>query len=105
MALNDAYLGSRNDLANDIAMLRSTLKESVQAYALRVDGMITEAVNLLAEDPLALGPTDLQHRHASMLKARKLFARLKVKAHKGRRKDLRAIEDVAGRLRDLVAEW
>ena len=92
-------------LLNEIASLRVTLHEVLDAYALRIDGDMAHVADIVSEEPGSLSAEEAAPRIKAIRQARRLLAGLDVKPAKGRRKDLRMIETAVDRLADLVADW
>ncbi len=99
------YLYLKAACANDLASLRTSLKEAVYHYNLRLDAKIAKVAGLLEDEETLPGRDELMHHTKTLQKARKLLADLDLKEEKGRRKDLHAIETAASRLDDLMSDW
>lgn len=99
------YRKLRQLLLDDLLVVRADLKEALQSFAVRVDGEAARVSDILLEDDGALTRAEVEGRLKCMRKARDLLAELDVKPRKGRHKDLRAMDDVLGRLEALVADW
>jgi len=99
------YRTQRQLLLDDLLVVRADLKEALQGFAVRVDGEAARVSDILIEDDGALTRAEVEGRLKCMRKARDLLAELDVKPRKGRHKDLRAMDDVLGRLEALVADW
>lgn len=89
-------------LLEELASVRSAFRDSVGAYLLRVDSNLVHVVDLLT-DAAATG--DRTASMAALRQACDLIERLRLKPEKGRRKDLHAVEELAGLLDALTASW
>jgi hypothetical protein len=87
--------------------LRGAFRESVEAHAARVEGEISsiaQAVRTAARD--ARGPGGPRRRVRRDLEAMgALLDELRLKPAKGRRKDLRRVEDLVAELLDRTSGW
>jgi hypothetical protein len=86
-------------------MLRAEFREAVENYSVRVQGMVTQVADALAEDPASLPEVQRQARLAVLRQALKDLEGLDVKPAKGRRKDLKRIENFVDDLCGTIAEW
>lgn len=92
-------------MLDELLVVRADLKEALQSFAVRVDGEAARVSDILMEDDGALSRAEVESRLKCMRKARELMAGLDVKPRKGRSKDLRAMDELMGRLEGLLADW
>ena len=88
----------------ELAFLRKTFGEIVDAYAARLEGEITQMLALIAAD--AESKRKLPPERAADVRDILMVIRsLEVKPAKGRRRDLKKIENVIEELREIVDRW
>ena len=93
-------------LADDLATLRTQFQEAVANYSVRVQGMLAEAGDTLAgDDPTRLGKAELEARVHALHEVLHDVEHVHLKPTKGRRKDLRTVQQVADRVCEVVSEW
>jgi hypothetical protein len=92
-------------VANEIVVLRLEFQEAVASYSVRVQSLLTQLGDLLAEDTGHLSPFDRRSRVRVLQRALAGLDRLDLKPAKGRRRDLKAVEVFAEDMSDAVADW
>ena len=93
-------------LADDLVVLRSQFQEALANYSVRVQGMLAEAGDaLVADDPSRLGKEELHARAAALRELLHQVEHARLKPAKGRRKDLRLVQQIADRAAEVVSEW
>ncbi len=93
-------------LADDLATLRTQFQEAVANYSVRVQGMLAEAGDgLVADDPSRLGKADLEVRMNTLREMLRDIGHVQLKPAKGRRKDLRLVQEIAERSCEVVSDW
>lgn len=93
-------------LAEDLATLRTQFQEAVANYSVRVQGMLAEAGDaLVADDPSRLGKADLEGRMNTLREMLRDVDRAKLRPARGRRRDLRTVQEIAERSCEVVSDW
>ncbi len=106
MASTESLERDQQRLAEQVAHLRTEFQEAIACYSIRVQGILTELGDaLLAADAAALSSSGRVARQRVIDGALERIASLKLKPAKGRRRDLKAIQQLAEELGDQVAEW
>ena len=100
----DGRLQSR--LAEQLVDLRAQFQEAVASYSVRVQGQLAEASDLLqSEDGSGLSKGERDARSRALREALDRVGNLNLKPGKGRRRDLKAIQELADDLTRSLAEW
>jgi hypothetical protein len=80
--------------------LSQALEETARQYVLRLQREIAELSNLV---PIAQGKKGQQHKRLKKLSQMiKVLSALQIKPNKGRRKDLKRIDELIGELENMV---
>ncbi|HZQ99474.1 MAG TPA: hypothetical protein VFC93_11745 [Chloroflexota bacterium] len=102
----DAYDQLRARLAEQLVDLRAQFQEAVASYSVKVQGELAEAGDILtADDPTPLSRRERQARAQALRAALARVGSLSLKPGKGRRRDLKAIQELARDLARELAEW
>jgi hypothetical protein len=104
-ALTDDCAALQAHIAEHLVVLRAEFQETVASYSVRVQGMLSQAGDLLLDDTGKLSATDRKHRERGLRRIVEALEALDLKPAKGRRRDLKAVERFATQLGDEVAEW
>ena len=91
-------------VAEELAFLRKSFRDLVTAYASQIEGEITQlhgTVNAEAESKRKL-PASRSHDLRDMLM---LLRSLEIKPAKGRRRDLKKVENLVAELRLIADRW
>ena len=99
------YTEHQKRIADQMVVLRLEFQEAVACYSVRVQSLLTQLGDMLAEDAVHLSPLDRRSRERVLQRAVAGLDRLDLKPAKGRRRDLKAVELFAEDLSDAVAEW
>ena len=92
-------------LLEQVVALRAQFQESIACYSVRVQGLLAIAGDVLEEDLRTSTPGEQLARATALRIAIEHINAMKIKPSRGRRRDLKAIEDVADELTRLVADW
>ncbi len=92
-------------LLEQVVSLRAQFQESIACYSVRVQGLLAMVSDVLDDDLRTATPAEQIARASALRLATDHVNAMKVKPVRGRRRDLKAIEDVADELTALVAEW
>jgi hypothetical protein len=98
-------LALQKQLADQLVTLRAEFQEAVVSYSVRVQGLLAQAGDLLVEDFGQLGDTEQKRRMRLLRAALDDLAGFDLKPAKGRRRDLKAIEEFATAVCTEIAEW
>lgn len=91
-------------VAEELTFLRKTFRDLVQAYASQIEAEITQLHTLVAGE--AESKKKLPGTRVSDLRDMLMLLRsLEVKPAKGRRRDLKKIENLVEELRGIVEGW
>ncbi len=102
----DEYAESRARLAEQLGDLRAQFQEAVASYSVRVQGQLADVGDLLAaDDPAGLSKSELAARTTALRGALDRVMGLKLKPAKGRRRDLKAIQELGEELASQLADW
>ena len=91
-------------VAEELAFLRKTFRDLVTAYGAAVEGELTRLhalVSAEAESKKKLPASRLADLRAMLM----LLRSLEVKPAKGRRRDLKKVENTVGELRAIAERW
>jgi hypothetical protein len=99
------YTELQKRVANQTVVVRLEFQEAVACYSVRVQSLLTQLGDLLAEDTGYLSPLDRRSRERVLQRALAGLDRLDLKPAKGRRRDLKAVELFAEDVSDAVADW
>jgi len=103
----DEYEQLRARLAEQLVDLRAQFQEAVASYSVKVQGKLAEAGDVLAaaEESGAISKGERQARARALRAALDRVGNLSLKPGKGRRRDLKTIQDLANELTRHLAEW
>jgi hypothetical protein len=99
------YTEHQKRIADQMVVLRLEFQEAVACYSVRVQSLLTQLGDMLAEDAGHLSPLDRRSRERVLQRALAGLDRLDLKPAKGRRRDLKAVELFAEDVSDAVADW
>ena len=99
------YTELQKRITDQMVVLRLEFQEAVACYSVRVQSLLTQLGDMLAEDASRLTPVDRRTRERVLDHALAGLDRLDLKPAKGRRRDLKAVELFAEDLSDAVADW
>ena len=102
---DDECAGLRGHIAERLVVLRTEFQNAVASYSVRVQGMLSQAGDLLMEDAEKFGSSDRKHREKALRRIMGELDTMDLKPSKGRRRDLKAIELLAIQLSDEVSTW
>ncbi len=100
---DEAHL--RRLLAIELDELRAELREAIEAFRLRLEGQIAQVQETLAAPDPPEGEADRGVRLAVLTSAIAMLRDLQVKPEKGRRRDLKQIEQALDAIRDQMIGW
>ena len=89
------------ELASEMKKLRATLKEIVRQISLRIDSRIADSLHILEKKQVPGEPSALPGAKASLQLAKKLQG-LKIKAGKGKLKDIARISKLVEKIADKL---
>lgn len=96
----------QRELSERLALLRGMFQEAIAAYSVRVQGRLADVgEQLLGDDPTRLGADERRRRAKALKRAIDAIDQLGLKPARGRRRDLKAVQDVAKRLSAELEEW
>jgi hypothetical protein len=104
-AMTDDCAALQAHIAEHLVLLRAEFQEALASYSVRVQGMLSQAGDLLLDDIGKLSAADRKHRERGLRQIVGALDALDLKPAKGRRRDLKAVERFATQLGDEVAEW
>lgn len=96
---------AQRQLAASLVDLRGQFHEAVANYSVRIQGLLTQAADVLVEPIDGTTPAEQQARLRTMTALRAEIDCLRLKPSKGRRKDLKAVEKLAEQLGHTIADW
>jgi hypothetical protein len=100
------YVELRGRLADQLGDLRAMFQEAVASYSVRVQGTLADVGDMLAGDePGSLSRSELAERVATMREALERVRGLDLRPAKGRRRDLKAVQELADELSGTLSEW
>ena len=101
-----AYHALQQEIAERLGMLRAEFREAVANYSVNVQGLLAQLADALREEDSAeLPSTERKVRVRALRQAIDELNALDLKPDKGRRRDLKRVEDFAIGLSDTIAEW
>jgi hypothetical protein len=95
----------RQELIAELDQVRLELQQALEALRLRLEGEITQAQEVLAAPDPAVDGEDRSSRAATMAALLEEARALHIKPEKGRRRDLKRLEDLADTLRERMTGW
>lgn len=95
----------RRLLTIELDELRAELREAIEAFRLRLEGQIAQVQETLAAPDPPEGEADRGARLATLTSAIAMLRELQVKPEKGRRRDLKQIEQALDAIRDQIIGW
>ena len=102
----DELTALQSRLAAQIAIVRAQFQETVACYSVKVQGQLTDVgETLTSADGADLTKSERVARVATLKRALAEVEKLDLRPTKGRRRDLRAVQNVATYLGEVVAEW
>ncbi len=101
-AARDDVESARRLLVQRLAGVRADFEESAAQYTLRVLGRLAEITDTITDTASETHP---QQRLTMLRDALRCLDALDIKASRGRRKDLRAIERALDELDTTLADW
>lgn len=90
-------------LADELAFLRKTIRDTVRALESRLDGEVSALTEAVVEQ--SKGAKISAAKLRDMRDMLTLVRMLEVRPEKGRRRDLKRFEVLLGELRDFVDHW
>ena len=109
VARDDAHADECAELQKQIAerlvILRSEFQECVANYSIRIQGLISQIGDILAEEPTKLTGPDRKARIKALHQTLNKLDKLDLKPSKGRRRDLKAIEKFSDEISSEIATW
>lgn len=102
---DDLCVALQRELAEQLVTLRAEFQEAVASYSVRVQGVLAQAGDLLVDE--SARPAEAEHKRRARLLRGALddLGNLGLKPAKGRRRDLKVVEEFAANLSDEIAEW
>ena len=88
-----------------LGTLRTEFQGVVASYSVRVQGRLSQAGDVLADDAEKLTSNERKRREKALRRLLEALGAIDLKPSKGRRRDLKAIEQFAKQLGDEVATW
>jgi hypothetical protein len=101
----EAYDSLRRELSERLVALRAEFREAIVNYSIQVQGVMTRVGESLADATDELSPTELKARLRSLREALEALDDLNLKPTKGRRRDLKSIEEYVVHLSHSIGEW
>ena len=95
----------RRLLVIELDELRAELREAIEAFRLRLEGQIAQVQETLAAPDPPESEGDRGVRLAILTSAIAALHELQVKPEKGRRRDLKQIEQALDAIRDQIIGW
>ena len=105
LTVDDDCAAHQRHIAERLGLLRTEFQEAVATYSVRVQGMLSQAGDLLVENTEKIPSSDQKRREKALRRIAEGLNALDLKPAKGRRRDLKAIELFATQLGDEVATW
>lgn len=105
VTVDDDCIALQSHIAVRLGVLRTEFQGVVASYSVRVQGMLSQAGDILMDDAEKLTPSDRKRREKALRRVLEALDALDLKPSKGRRRDLKAIELFANQLGDAVATW
>lgn len=100
------YEQLRGRLVEQLGDLRAQFQEAVASYSVRVQGRLADVGDMLAADePGSLSKSELADRVAAMRGALERLMALDLRPAKGRRRDLKAVQELAENLSGTLSDW
>lgn len=100
------YEALRGRVAEQIGDLRAQFQEAVASYSVKVQGRLADVGDMLAaDDPGSLSKSELAGRVAAMRGALERLMALDLRPAKGRRRDLKAVQELAEELSGTLSDW
>lgn len=102
----DVYPELRTRLVEQLADMRAQFQEAVASYSVRVQGELADVGDMLgADDPATLSKSERAARAVVLRAALDRVMALKLKPAKGRRRDLKAVQELASQLSSELSDW
>ena len=101
----EEYARLKRQVAVRLADVRAQFQEAVATYSVKVQGRLAEVGDALADDGAQLALDDRRAREKALRDALALIERVDMKPAKGRRRDLKAVQELAEQLVQLTEEW
>lgn len=95
----------RRFLSIELDELRAELREAIEAFRLRLEGQIAQVQEALAAPDPPESEVDHSARLTTLTSAIAMLRELQVKPEKGRRRDLKQIEQALDAIRDQMIGW
>jgi hypothetical protein len=102
----EAYAELRGRLVEQLADLRAQFQEAVASYSVKVQGQLADVGDMLAADePGSLSRSELAARTDALRGAVDRVMALSLKPAKGRRRDLKAVQELSEELAKTLSDW
>lgn len=101
----EVYDTLRRELEERLVALRAEFREAIVNYSIQVQGVMSQLGEDLAAESPGLPAGELKARIRSLRDALEDLDDLDLKPTKGRRRDLKRIEEYVVHLSHLVGEW
>ena len=103
---DDEYSKLKARLAEHLADVRAQFQESIASYSVKVQGRLSEIDDVLTANAADdLSESDRQARLSSLKAALRRVDALKLKPGKGRRRDLRAVQQLGDEVMATLSDW
>lgn len=100
------YAALRGRLTEQLADVRAQFQEAVASYSVKVQGQLSDVGDMLAADePVSLSRSELSERNATMRGALERLMALDLRPARGRRRDLKAVQELAEELSGALSDW
>jgi hypothetical protein len=95
----------QGQVAKQMLILRAEFHEAIACYSVRVQGLLAQAGDLLTDGVDGLDNGEQKRRSRMLRRVLDEMASLDLKPAKGRRRDLKAVEEFAAAVCAEIAEW
>ncbi len=102
---SDQYDTLQRQFADQLTLLRAEFQEAVATYSVRVQSMLSQLGDVLVEDTGKLSAAERTARIRLLRRALDQLDHLDLKPSKGRRRDLKAVEEFAAEIGEEIAAW
>jgi hypothetical protein len=105
VTVDDDCAALQTHFVERLGVLRTEFQEVVASYSVRVQGLMSQAGDVLSVDAEKLTPNERRRREKTLRRLLEALDAIDLKPSRGRRRDLKAIEQFAKQLGDEVATW
>ncbi|TAK23787.1 MAG: hypothetical protein EPO26_08055 [Chloroflexota bacterium] len=101
----DEFAECQRDLRDRLAGVRAEFEEALAHYSVRVQGELARIGDAVSDSSNSSDASERARRAEVIREATRAIRELRLKPERGRRRDLRTVEELAKDLTERIADW